>query len=148
MSKIVFTEQAFSDYLYWQGQDKKTLKRINSLLRDIDRNGYTGIGKPEPLQGDLTGLWSRRIDDMHRLVYRITGDNIEVIQCKGHYDKIRRHTPSYFFLIPFTPPSPRPRLPFRSVRFPKRKRPIFFGLSSISSLYYLTFFGTIGCDFS
>ena len=87
MSKIVFTEQAFSDYLYWQGQDKKTLKRINSLLRDIDRNGYTGIGKPEPLKGDLTGLWSRRIDDMHRLVYRITGENIEVIQCEGHYDK-------------------------------------------------------------
>ena len=86
MSKIVFTEQAFSDSLYWQGQDKKTLKRINSLLRDIDRNGYTGIGKPEPLKGDLTGLWSRRIDDTNRIVYYEKDEIIYIVSCKGHYE--------------------------------------------------------------
>ena len=85
MGKIVFTEQAWQDYLYWQTQDKKTLRRINQLLQDISRNGYTGIGKPEPLKNDLTGYWSRRIDEVNRLVYRITGDTIEIIQCKGHY---------------------------------------------------------------
>ena len=83
MGKIVFTEQAWDDYLYWQGQDKKTLRRINQLLQDISR--YTGIGKPEPLKHDLTGYWSRRIDEVNRLVYRISDDVIEVIQCKGHY---------------------------------------------------------------
>ena len=86
MGKIVFTEQAWQDYLYWQGQDKKTLKRINQLLQDISRNGYTGIGKPEPLKNDLSGYWSRRIDDVNRLVYRILGDTIEVLQCRGHYN--------------------------------------------------------------
>ena len=85
MSNIVFTEQAFDEYLFWQTQDKKTLKRTNALLKDIARNGYSGIGKPEPLKGNLSGLWSRRIDGAHRLVYRITADHIEVIQCKGHY---------------------------------------------------------------
>ena len=85
MGKIVFTEQAWQDYLYWQGQDKKTLRRINQLLQDISRNGYTGIGKPEPLKNDLSGYWSRRIDDVNRLVYRILGDTIEVLQCRGHY---------------------------------------------------------------
>ena len=86
MGKIVFTEQAWQDYLYWQGQDKKTLKRINQLLQDISRNGYTGIGKPEPLKNDLTGYWSRRIDDVNRLVYRISDDVIEVLQCREHYN--------------------------------------------------------------
>ena len=85
MGKIIFTEQAWQDYLYWQTQDKKTLRRINQLLQDISRNGYTGIGKPEPLKHDLTGYWSRRIDEVNRLVYRITGDTIEVLQCRGHY---------------------------------------------------------------
>ena len=85
MGKIIFTEQAWNDYLYWQGQDKKTLRRINQLLQDISRNGYTGMGKPEPLKHELTGYWSRRIDEVNRLVYRITGDTIEIIQCKGHY---------------------------------------------------------------
>lgn len=85
MSKIVFTEQAWKDYLYWQTQDKKTLKRINQLLEDIERNGYSGIGKPEPLKGNLTGYWSRRIDDTHRVVYRLSGELIEVLQCRGHY---------------------------------------------------------------
>ena len=86
MGKIVFTEQAWQDYLYWQTQDKKTLKRINQLLQDISRNGYTGMGKPEPLKHELTGYWSRRIDEVNRLVYRITDDTIEVLQCKGHYN--------------------------------------------------------------
>ena len=86
MGKIVFTEQAWQDYLYWQTQDKKTLRRINQLLQDISRNGYTGIGKPEPLKNDLSGYWSRRIDDVNRLVYRILGDTIEVLQCRGHYN--------------------------------------------------------------
>ena len=86
MGKIVFTEQAWQDYLYWQTQDKKTLRRINQLLQDISRNGYTGMGKPEPLKHELTGYWSRRIDEVNRLVYRITGDTIEVLQCRGHYN--------------------------------------------------------------
>ena len=85
MSKFLFTEDAWADYLYWQCQDKKTLKRINQLLQDIERNGHSGIGKPEPLRGDLSGFWSRRIDDEHRIVYRISEDRIEIIQCKGHY---------------------------------------------------------------
>ena len=86
MSKISFSERAWQDYLYWQGQDKKVLKRINQLLQDIERNRYVGIGKPEALRGDLSGFWSRRIDDVNRLVYRVSGGFIEVIQCKGHYD--------------------------------------------------------------
>lgn len=85
MSKILFTEQAWQDYLYWQTQDKKTLKRINQLLEDIERNGYSGIGKPEPLKGNFSGYWSRRIDDTHRIVYRLSGEFIEVLQCRGHY---------------------------------------------------------------
>ena len=86
MSKFLFTEDAWADYLYWQTQDKKTLKRINQLLQDIERNGYNGIGKPEPLRGDLAGFWSRRIDDEHRIVYRVSEDRVEIIQCRGHYD--------------------------------------------------------------
>ena len=86
MGKFLFSEDAWNDYLYWQGQDKKTLKRINLLLQDISRNGCEGIGKPEPLKNDLSGFWSRRIDDQNRIVYRISGDEIEIIQCKGHYD--------------------------------------------------------------
>ena len=78
-------EDAWDDYLFWQGQDRKTLKRINALVKDIERNGYHGIGKPEPLRGDLSGWWSRRIDDANRLVYRIVDDRIEIIQCGSHY---------------------------------------------------------------
>jgi toxin YoeB len=81
----LWTDKAWDDYLYWQTQDKKTLKRVNNLLRDIERNGNTGIGKPEPLQHDLAGYWSRHIDDTHRLVYRIVNDQIEVTQCRTHY---------------------------------------------------------------
>lgn len=78
MKKIWFDE-AWEDYTYWQTQDKKTLKRINMLLKDIERGNFDGIGKPEPLKGDLSGFWSRRIDDVNRLVYRIRGDVIEIV---------------------------------------------------------------------
>lgn len=76
---------AWEDYLYWQTQDKKTLKRINLLLQDIDRNRYSGIGKPEPLKGDFQGYWSRRIDETNRLIYRIMEERIEILQCRSHY---------------------------------------------------------------
>lgn len=81
----IWAEGAWEDYLYWKQQDKKILKRINALLKDIDRNGYTGIGKPEPLKYELSRFWSRRIDDTHRLVYRISGDAVEIAQCRTHY---------------------------------------------------------------
>lgn len=83
--KKIWHDDAWADYLYWQAQDRRTLKRINLLLSDIDRNGYTGIGKPEPLKGELSGWWSRRIDDANRIVYRIRDNAIELIQCGGHY---------------------------------------------------------------
>ena len=78
-------DEAWEDYLFWQTQDKKTLKRINALLKDIDRNGFVGIGKPEPLVGNLSGYWSRRIDECNRIVYRIKDGRIEIIQCGTHY---------------------------------------------------------------
>lgn len=83
--KKVWTEKAWEDYLYWQGQDKKTLKRINQLVHDIERSSYEGIGKPEALKGNLTGFWSRRIDDANRLIYRISKNFIEILSVKGHY---------------------------------------------------------------
>ena len=85
MKKIWF-EEAWEDYLYWQTQDKKTLKRINMLLRDIERENYGGIGKPEPLKGELSGFWSRRIDETNRFVYRIANGVQEILSCRGHYD--------------------------------------------------------------
>jgi len=86
MKKIWFDE-AWDDYVYWQGQDKKTLKRINSLLKDIERKGgFEGIGKPEPLKGELSGFWSRRIDETNRFVYRVGGEVLEILSCRGHYD--------------------------------------------------------------
>jgi len=84
MQKL-WTDDAWDDYLYWQTNDKKTLKRINQLLIDIERNGNVGIGKPEPLKYDLSGWWSRRIDDTHRLVYRIEGNKIIISNCRTHY---------------------------------------------------------------
>jgi len=81
-----WSDIAWDEYLYWQTQNKKTLKRINQLVKDIDRNGYNGIGRPEPLSGNLSGYWSRRIDDTNRLVYRIKDGKIEIAQCRGHYD--------------------------------------------------------------
>ena len=85
MKKIWFDE-AWEDYIYWQNQDKNTIRRINSLIKDIERNKFHDIGKPEPLKGDLNGFWSRRIDDTNRLVYRINNDILEIVSCKGHYN--------------------------------------------------------------
>ena len=85
MRKIWFDE-AWEDYTYWQTQDKKTLKKINTLIKDIERNPFDGIGKPEPLKQDLSGFWSRRIDDTNRIVYRIKDGLLEIISCKGHYE--------------------------------------------------------------
>lgn len=84
MNNIMFTERAWEEYCYWQNQDRKTLKRINQLL--IKRNEFAGIGKPEPLKNDLSGFWSRRIDEANRIVYRIVNEQIEIVQCKGHYN--------------------------------------------------------------
>jgi len=83
---LIWHDAAWTEYVYWQTQDKKTLRRINQLIRDIERNPYEGMGKPEPLKGDLSGFWSRRIDERNRLVYRMEGDNCQIAQCKGHYD--------------------------------------------------------------
>lgn len=83
----IWDDSAWADYLYWQTQDKKTLKRINELIKDIERNGNIGIGKPEPLKGNLSGLWSRRIDEYNRLVYRIREDMLEIASCRDHYGK-------------------------------------------------------------
>ena len=86
MRKVWFDE-AWDDYVSWQREDKKTLKRINALVKDIERgNGFDGIGKPEPLRGNLSGFWSRRIDDANRLVYRVKDGVLEIVACKGHYD--------------------------------------------------------------
>lgn len=86
MSKITFAEDAWTEYLYWQSQDKKTLKKINNLLKSIQREPFTGEGKPEPLIDSLNGEWSRRINEKDRLVYMINDDNIVITQCKGHYN--------------------------------------------------------------
>jgi len=84
--RLLWEDRAWSDYLYWQTQDKKTLKRINGLIKDIQRSTFEGIGKPEPLKGDLSGFWSRRIDDTNRLVYRVNGNLLEILSCRGHYE--------------------------------------------------------------
>lgn len=80
-----WSDEAWEDFEYWMTQDKKTMKKILKLLKDIDRNGYDGIGKPEPLTGDLAGYWSRRIDDCNRIVYRIKEDTVLIAQCGSHY---------------------------------------------------------------
>jgi len=80
-----FSEKAFAEYIYWQKQDKKTLNRINNLLKDIDRNGYNCIGKPEPLKGDKSGWWSVRIDEKNRLIFKIENEIVEITQCGTHY---------------------------------------------------------------
>ena len=85
MNKL-FTDNGWKDYVYWETEDKKTLKRINKLIDDIGRNGNIGMGKPEPLSGDLAGFWSRRINDKDRLIYRIDGEDICIIACRYHYD--------------------------------------------------------------
>jgi toxin YoeB len=80
-----WSDEAWEDFEYWLSQDKKTLKRILQLLKDIERNGYEGIGKPEPLKGDLAPYWSRKIDDVNRIVYYIDNDVIKIVQCGSHY---------------------------------------------------------------
>jgi toxin YoeB len=83
--KIIFMDQTWEDYLYWQNTDKATLKKINSLVKEIDRTPFEGSGKPEPLKYNLTGLWSRRISLEHRLVYKIENEAIVIHQCRYHY---------------------------------------------------------------
>ena len=83
--KIIFSEQSWEDYLYWQKTDKKVLKRINQLIKAIRRDSYQGIGKPEPLKHALAGYWSRRIDEEHRIVYRVEDDALFIAQLRYHY---------------------------------------------------------------
>jgi len=84
---LAWTDAAWSDYLYWQGQDRKTLKRINQLIRETLREPFQGIGKPEPLKESLAGFWSRRIDDTHRLVYAVDDNHLTIIACRYHYER-------------------------------------------------------------
>lgn len=85
MRNLKFTDESWNDYLYWQGQDKKTLKRINELIKDARRSPFDGIGKPEPLRENLSGCWSRRIDETNRLVYEVSDTDIVIIACWYHY---------------------------------------------------------------
>ena len=82
---LAWTDDAWSDYVYWQGQDKKTLKRINKLITDTKRSPFEGIGKPEPLKENLSGFWSRRVDESNRLVYAVSDSRITIISCRYHY---------------------------------------------------------------
>ncbi|WP_340617399.1 Txe/YoeB family addiction module toxin [Xenorhabdus entomophaga] len=82
---LIFTDESWEDYLYWQQTDKKMVKRINDLIKDIKRTPFTGKGKPEPLKHNFSGFWSRRITEEHRLVYRITENNLEIASCRYHY---------------------------------------------------------------
>lgn len=84
--KVVFSARGWDDYLWWQRQDRKMLKRINQLIQDVMRNGNEGIGKPEPLKHGFQGYWSRRINDEHRLVYKVTGDEVRIAACRYHYE--------------------------------------------------------------
>ena len=84
--KKLWYDRARDQYEWWQSQDKKTLKRIHALIKDIERNGYNGIGKPEPLKGRLSGWWSARIDDQNRFIFQIENDLFSILTCKGHYD--------------------------------------------------------------
>ena len=86
MRSIHFSTVAWTDYLYWQEQDKKTLKRINTLINEAARTPFEGTGKPEPLRGELSGYWSRRIDDVNRLVYRATDNELVIVACRFHYE--------------------------------------------------------------
>lgn len=84
--RLLWEDRAWEDYLYWQTQDKKVLKRVNLLIKDISRNPFDGIGKPEPLKNNLSGWWSRRIDETNRIVYYEQDGIIYVVSCRGHYD--------------------------------------------------------------
>ncbi len=83
---LQWEDRAWDEYIHWQAQDKKTLKRINALIKDIQRNPFDGVGKPEPLRGRLSGYWSRRIDDKNRVVYYKQDEIIYIVSCYGHYD--------------------------------------------------------------
>lgn len=83
--RLIFSQHAWSDYLHWQRTDRKTLRRVNELIRDIERNGNEGIGKPEPLRHSLSGYWSRRITSEHRLVYKIQAEDLLLVQLRYHY---------------------------------------------------------------
>jgi toxin YoeB len=85
--RLIFSKNSWEDYISWQAEDKKMLKKINELIKEIQRSSYEGLGKPEPLKYDLTGLWSRRIDREHRLVYQVSGEDILIYSCRFHYDK-------------------------------------------------------------
>jgi len=85
--RIIFSKNAWEDYVSWLNEDKKMLKKINELIKDIQRNPHSGLGKPEPLKYDLAGLWSRRIDREHRLVYQVLQNELLIYSCKFHYDK-------------------------------------------------------------
>ena len=85
--RLLWEEQDWEDYCYWQVQDKKTLKRLNNLIKDIQRKNFNGIGKPEPLKGNYSGWWSKRIDEKNRIVYCIKDNSIIIASCRGHYDK-------------------------------------------------------------
>jgi toxin YoeB len=82
---LIWDESAWEDYLYWQQTNKKILKRINALIKDITRQPFTGIGDPEPLKYNWTGYWARRIDQEHRLIYKVTDDSVLIAQCRYHY---------------------------------------------------------------
>ena len=84
--KFVFVEESWEDYLYWQKTDKKMLQKINALLKDISRTPFSGMGKPEALKHKYRGFWSRRIDQEHRLIYKIHEDEIQILKCRFHYD--------------------------------------------------------------
>lgn len=86
MMRLLWEDRAWNDYLYWQTQDKKTLKKINLLIKDIQRSAFTGIGKPEPLRGNLSGWWSRHIDNVNRMVYFKEEETIYIVSCRGHYE--------------------------------------------------------------
>jgi len=84
--KYIFVDESWEDYLYWQQSNKKMVDKINALLKDIKRNPFTGLGKPEPLKYKYKGFWSRRIDGEHRLIYQVKGDEIHIAKCRFHYD--------------------------------------------------------------
>lgn len=84
--RILWEDRAWTDYLYWQEQDRKTLKKLNALIQDIQRSPFSGTGKPEPLKRNLRGLWSRRIDDANRVVYYVKDGILYIVACRGHYN--------------------------------------------------------------
>lgn len=88
MLNLLFLPEGWEDYLYWQTQDKKTLRRINSLIKEIQRSPFVGLGKPEPLKGNYQGWWSRRIDEANRIVYKVEVGQIVVAQCRTHYNEL------------------------------------------------------------